>query len=359
MGISIAIAGGISISAIMILFSIVGSVTDKIQSESDERSKSFDIDNAFSKTGMELSAIDGDVGIDTINFNFNNIKNEKLWNYKKFDLFITYDANIGGVGTRVTEQFTYNATTAFQEKVATGTPQFLRPDGVLSEGWELATGCTIGTNDEDCINEAVRDDTDYITSSLLQGDQFDIVEFSLLDVTTPPVKSNHIVRYTYREELGNPPNPDLTVTLNQGATLIASWTENGPLPGSFAQSSRTLTIAEANGITDYNDLRLEFEARCNSCPNGPPPTRERVSVSWAEMQVPGIGAGLVTLDDLLAGGWTINQILPNVFDPGIINTQEEAQVVARLSYPIFSNGFLQISINSDNGRVESDSIIVT
>jgi len=330
----------------------MGTVTDKIQTESDARSKSFDIDDAFSKTGMEMTIILAGSGSDGINFNFTNTGGEKLWDYRKFDLFITYDANIAGSKTRVTEVFTYNSTAAFLEVAGPpiGPTQFARPDGTVSgTGW--------ATGDHTDIDEVSRDDADFTTSLALGKNDIDVWIVTQSDVTDPQTSDNHFVNYTFRQGSLVDNDVILDVKLLQGATVIASWTESS-LTASFQQSNQTLSTAQADSITNYNDLRLNFTAICDSACNNGGPNTDFAEVSWAQVGVPGL-PGLVSIDGLLAKEWTINRISNDNLDPRIVNSQENAQVVCKLSYPIFSNGFLQISINSDNGKVERDSIIVT
>ncbi len=50
------------------------------------------------------------------------------------------------------------------------------------------------------------------------------------------------------------------------------------------------------------------------------------------------------------GEWTINCIMYDDFEPGILNHNEVAEIMLKLDYPIFANGFLEISISSDNGN---------
>jgi hypothetical protein len=50
----------------------------------------------------------------------------------------------------------------------------------------------------------------------------------------------------------------VVVTLLQGATQIAQWTINPIAAGTLYE--RTLSAGEADAITNYEDLRLRFEA---------------------------------------------------------------------------------------------------
>ena len=266
-------------------------------------------------------------------------------------MIITYDADILGTKTRMTEQFSFNETASFGS--ASSNP-FSRPDGIDSGGWSQQTGCTPGTAYL-CIDEVIQDDADYITTSLLGTDTDEIVNFTLTDVNDPGVDTGHEVRYTYREENQGSNSPDLVVTLFQGLTEIATWTESGALPTTFTLSTQTLTIGEAGSITDYSDLTIEFNGTCdNSCLGGG--NRERVSVSWAELEGP---SSIQHLAGLQPSEWGISTLTNDVLDPRVLNYQEAAEIKAILSNPIFANGLLEITISSDNGKINSDSIIVT
>lgn len=158
--------------------------------------------------------------------------------------------------------------------------QFARPSGIASGGWAS------GTHTD--IDEITRDDSDKIVSARLLRGQSDTVTFSLSPTTDPQTNQNHIVRYAYKEDVLGTNSPTLQIRLMEGTTQRASWTENAnPLPGVFTVNSRILTGAQANSITNYANLRLEFLANCPASPRCPGAgTSESVSVSWAEFEVP-------------------------------------------------------------------------
>ncbi len=83
-------------------------------------------------------------------------------------------------------------------------------------------------------------------------------EITLSDVNAPGVDNLHRIRYRIAsKEL--PSQLELTVTLLQGATEIASWiqTRIGP-PKTFEYE---LTELQASAITDYTNLRLRFTVK--------------------------------------------------------------------------------------------------
>lgn len=155
---------------------------------------------------------------------------------------------------------------------------FMRPDGLGSgNNW------SVGTFDD--INESGRDDSDFVTSNRIGGNQQDFVVFSLSDEVDPVVDIDHIVRYVYKEDGTGSSSPRLEVTLQQGETNLITWTEDAPLPGVFTLATHEIPTSVVSQIGNYNDLRLEFRARCSGCPSGGGGAQDdSVSVSWAELQ---------------------------------------------------------------------------
>jgi hypothetical protein len=56
--------------------------------------------------------------------------------------------------------------------------------------------------------------------------------------------------------------------------------------------------------------------------------------------------------------WTISCITYDYIDPGIINPNEAPEILTKLQHPIFANGFLQITMSTDNGEVDSQTSTV-
>jgi len=357
LGLSVAIAGGITISAILLIFSIIPNLTDSLSTEVTTRSEIFEVSNALSKTNMNITTIVASSGTDVINFNFTNDGTEKLWNYKDFDLLITYDADISGVKTRVTEKLSYNATAAFQEKMTgSGPPQFARPDSDIDVGnWndDITNTCP-GDGDGSLFDELDEVSSDGCTTAVesAQNPSFPNANFTV-SLTNPPDPnddSGHIIEFDARKD-GASRTLTLFAELYEGGSLIAQ-TGTLTLTQTFQTETYPLTVIEAQQIGNYDNLNLRFIA---DNPDGGPPNR--MLLSWAQLELPGIGT-IVNLPGLQSKEWTVNLIKNDNLDPHIVNTQENAHIVAQLSYPIFSNGLLKISITSDNGREENDSTTV-
>ena len=62
-----------------------------------------EIEDSILKTEVGITSVTADSSTDLL-----NTGDEKLFEFDEFDLLITYDADIAGTKTRVTEQFTYN-----------------------------------------------------------------------------------------------------------------------------------------------------------------------------------------------------------------------------------------------------------
>ena len=72
-----------------------------------------------------------------------------------------------------------------------------------------------------------------------------------------------------------------------------------------------------------------------------------------------IAAQIITFPQQVPSQWRIDNIVVDVLDPDIINSDETAQITASLTYPIFSGGNVAVVVSTDKGVTSSDAIIVT
>lgn len=136
-------------------------------------------------------------------------------------------------------------------------PQFARPSAdTVRTGWTDEAGGT--TSIYTGIDEAVAEDVEYIKTAAPPGtNEFETL---LTSVTDPVSSSGHIMRWRRRKQpASGSADINLTVRLLQGTTQIKSVADNA-IPGSFTDTSATLSAGEADAITNYADLRLEFVA---------------------------------------------------------------------------------------------------
>ena len=127
------------------------------------------------------------------------------------------------------------------------TYQYARPDADVSDGaWLPSTGTDLYS----CVDEASYDDADFIYTTSLSA-----CTVGLSSVLDPGIHTGHTVRYRAKGD----GSADIVVTLKQGTTTIATWTETNAAQTVTAYE-HTLATGEAATITDYTDLRLTFEA---------------------------------------------------------------------------------------------------
>ncbi len=355
MGLSIALAVGIvSIALFTILFTynfVNNSIYDYVLSRS-EISK---IDDSVSKTTIDIRYPNATAGSSMVSFSMAENGTEKLWNFDKFTVLVTYDADIAGVSTPTTERLSFNSAQSFaQVGTNVGTTQFARPDSDVSKGgWTDTAG---GDGDAvlyDEINETARSDINYARSSGLSLlSQTDTWTAGLSSVTDPQLSSDHIVSYVYRASAAAGTTIDITTRLMQGGTQIASWTHSA-VGTSFTLAQQTLTGTQTDCITAYSNLRLEFTGTYAS---GILPIS--ADISWAELQVPPTPDGIYdcTSASISAGQWTVDRIAYDNLDPKILNTAELGKICIKLANNVISGGDVKIIVSSDNGKTDTQSI---
>lgn len=109
----------------------------------------------------------------------------------------------------------------------------------------------------DQIDEAAVDDLDYIRTSAPPG--ANEYEAGLSAVTDPVSSAGHVMRWRRRKDATGGSTINLTVRLLQAAVQITSQADN-TIPDAFTTASYTLSGAEADAITDYTVLNMEFVA---------------------------------------------------------------------------------------------------
>ena len=135
--------------------------------------------------------------------------------------------------------------------------QFGRPSAdTVRTAWTDQGGGT--TNIYTTIDETVASDADYIKTAAPPGTNE--YETLLTSLTDPVSSTGHIMRWRRRKQpASGSAQINLTVRLLQGGTQIVSRADTD-IPGTFTDSSYTLSAGEADAITDYTDLRLEWVA---------------------------------------------------------------------------------------------------
>lgn len=163
--------------------------------------------------------------------------------------------------------------------------QFLRPLSFVLNQWNGAV-----TD----IDETIASDTDFVYTNDNPNSALNI-EFTNSGISDPEVGTGHIIRWrkalidggVVASSAGT--GCDLDVELWQGqvdtGTLIAAIRTADPLDSdlSWTADSYTLTEAQANAITDYNDLHFHFHGKGGG---GAVANRRGAGISWLEMEIP-------------------------------------------------------------------------
>jgi hypothetical protein len=351
MGLGIAIAGGIICATVLAVFSIVFSTSEQIYEINSSRTSAADLQNVVFQTNFEIQNMTGCSGNNSVSLILNNTGNEKLWDYEKFTIIVTYNATILGSPVETTENLEYNSDEAFEEAGGFSgcDGQFLRPDSDVSNtGWDDPNGNNNNLMWDD-IDESPRDDADYVRASLNGGHSTDTFEVGLTDATDPQSSDGHIVRYAYRKSGGGTIN--ITVELMQGVTQIASWTHLD-IGTTFTQANHTLTALQADSITDYSDLRLRFTG--NHVGGG----ASQVHLSWAEVEIPSDDNNIYSCNpvSISANQWTIDEISGDYYDPKIINTKEGGRICMKLSNNIHTGSYVISTVSTDVGKTISSTV---
>lgn len=199
--------------------------------------------------------------------------------------------------------------------------QFARPDSNVTQ--------TSFTNGFAEIDESTPSDADFAFGANNTAAE---LEVGLSNVTDPTSSTGHIFRYRVAKTNagtvdGTGNSVTVTARLMQGTTQIATDTAK-TADGTWTQYAYTLTGGEADAITDYTDLRLEF---VTSTSGGAPANRRGGAVSWAELEVP--SAAQTVQNNFISAGTTLFNpavhltIFANLisgtalFDPGVLSDQ--------------------------------------
>lgn len=126
-------------------------------------------------------------------------------------------------------------------------PRYARPLFDVSAGnWTPSSGDYLAA----MLSESTPD-----SATSIHTDTPGACEIRLAPVVDPQSSSGQVVRY----QASSSTSGGLTVRLKQGSIVIASWTHDAltSVPTVYTQ---VLTASQCDAITDYGDLRFEFEA---------------------------------------------------------------------------------------------------
>lgn len=104
MGLSNVVSGGIVLIVLVIAFMTMPELLDSTLSLQDASTSISQVENIISKTSISIDTLVAPTAnSDEITFSVNNMGEEKLWNFEKFNVIITYD----GSSNKFTENLSY------------------------------------------------------------------------------------------------------------------------------------------------------------------------------------------------------------------------------------------------------------
>ena len=292
MGLSIAISGGIILSVMLLVFMTVPGLMEKFVSIGETSSKASDLEDKILKTDTKVQELLAFSGSKVVNFDLLNEGNEKLWDYDKFNVIITYDAYTGGATpTRLTEHFTYNSTGAFDSSVVNGTADFRIQRGTsIIPGGSATTTITEGVGNDfmmcqgDCFIKLVnsrnsgqgrtdagepRDHEDFTTH--ISGIAGLTTKGDTVTFTRPSADAeNNRVTWEIWEYIGDVGDDDEMTVLDSGVCNFLGG------PGDLTCNGAAI----AGGASDDNDVVVFVTGLANPESNDTNPQRCMVTSSW-------------------------------------------------------------------------------
>ncbi|MGQ0605364.1 MAG: hypothetical protein ACT4OD_00205 [Candidatus Nitrosotenuis sp.] len=106
MGLSVSIGGAIVIFTIAYIVMMFPSLIDATTSLTNTSSLRTDLENSILKSDIRLTAVNGTSLSNIVYGGIQNTGTEKIWDYSKFNVIITYDGGIV-TKTKYTEQLAY------------------------------------------------------------------------------------------------------------------------------------------------------------------------------------------------------------------------------------------------------------
>jgi hypothetical protein len=129
------------------------------------------------------------------------------------------------------------------------------PSGTVSNNWDTLTGAATA---HEALDDPVASPDDG-TTMIETNTQGDVCEVNIATVTDPTVGTGHIIHWRANGTGSGAPER-ITVDLVETSTIRASSPSTAIVDSTWTDFSYTLTVAEANSITDYTDLRIRMTA---------------------------------------------------------------------------------------------------
>lgn len=147
MGLSNAISGGIVMVTMVLVILSMPFLLDSTLVVQDAATEISELETKISQTNISTSSLVGNLGSNLITFILHNDDSEKLWNFEKFSLLITFDGDTSG---RLTESLAYNGVCSGSPPSGFWCYDSISPDildpGILNENEFMNIKATVSEN---------------------------------------------------------------------------------------------------------------------------------------------------------------------------------------------------------------------
>ena len=146
MGLSIVISGAIIFVALMFTLMNIPHVFDSILSVEEASSEISVLEDSISQTEISINPLVTVAGLSTVDFTLHNNGTEKLWNFEKFNVLITYDEGV----SLSTEELTYSGDCSGVPSAGNWCIQSISSDildpGILNDGESASIRTQVNQN---------------------------------------------------------------------------------------------------------------------------------------------------------------------------------------------------------------------
>jgi len=348
---------------------------------------------------MNIQQVNALAGSEFVNFTLSNSGSLKFWNYENFDVIIEYDANIGGIKTKTVEQLVFDRDSSFlggtlpipptsgiefdavtpfngncnpcnfTHAVGAGSNQIIIV-GVSPKGGTTVSDVWYDDLPLNRIRSEVHPDNNaesslwYRIAPSTGSNTVSVDLSSAEEVAIGAISLNNIDQADPIGAVNGDTGTDATPTVDVVTTVANSWiiddvnTQAGPMTNGTGQTEQW-DINEGStrgaGSTEETTTTGSYTMSWTNAAG-----EKEWSISAAEIKPSVGGSGNTTCNTnafFATNDWIIGTITNDIMDPLLINTDEVAIICTKLSYPIFANGDVQITISTDLGHTASKSLL--
>ena len=370
---------GVFISVLFTMPGVLESITSIQETSSDVKV----LENSIASTDVSIDNLDSRTNSIIFNFTLTNNGIEKLWDYENFDIMVTYDANIGGIETKVTESMVfddnptggsvapiiYDDDTDFQGNCSPCS--FLHSvtssgtDRILIVGVSPNAGQTVSSVDYggETLTEIRSDDAGglahsslwYLVDPTTGSNSVDVTLSAADDVVIGAISFLGVDQTNpidvHNGNTGNSANPSVSLTTTVDDDLIVDvvGSLDGPLLAGLGQTQRWgLTEGTTAGGGSTKTV-------------GAPGLSTNTWTNFAGARDWAISAAALKpspCNGLEVNEWTISKLTNNLQELTILNKDETAHICARLDNSVFTNGDVIVVLSTDLGKTVTKAITV-